>query len=256
MIWVPPKRALALPRHLRASPEKQRGFLLNPFRFGGSGDPNFSSVVSLLHMDGTDGSTTFTDQTGKTWTAGGNGQLDTAEKQFGTASYLSDGSGDFASTPNSSDWNFGSSAFTVECWARRNSTFVVDNGLVGWTDGTNNYNWVLSVVGSNYRGAFYFVDTLGNQTFAQGPAGEVITTTGFKHVAAYRISNTIYVAVNGVVASTALTGSVQTTAYTLRIGRWQSQTWNGWIDEIRVTKGVARYGASNFTPPSAAFPDS
>lgn len=40
-------------------------------------------TVVLLHMNGTDASTTFTDESGKTWTAGGNAQIDTAQSKFG-----------------------------------------------------------------------------------------------------------------------------------------------------------------------------
>jgi hypothetical protein len=44
---------------------------------------------------------------------------------------------------------------------------------------------------------------------------------------------------------------------TLAIGGFlqgQPSMWNGWIDEFRVTKGAALY-TSNFTPPTAPFPD-
>jgi hypothetical protein len=45
-------------------------------------------TVALLHMNGADTSTTFTDEAGTAWTAAGNAQIDTAQKVFGTASGL------------------------------------------------------------------------------------------------------------------------------------------------------------------------
>jgi hypothetical protein len=73
---------------------RQRGFLLNPFRFGGA-PPAFANVLFLENNQGTDGSTSFTDATGnQTLTALGNAQIDTSEFIFGNSSALFDGTGD------------------------------------------------------------------------------------------------------------------------------------------------------------------
>ena len=72
---------------------------------------------SLLHMDGTDASTTFTDESGKTWTRGGDAQIDTASYKFGGASGLFDGTTDRLSVPDSSDFNL-AGGFTCDCWIR------------------------------------------------------------------------------------------------------------------------------------------
>src|SRR5690554_1699309 len=86
-------------------------------------DPYFASVVLLLHGDGTDGSTTITDNSGSAHspTVNGNSQIDTAESQFGGASVLFDGSGDYLEYADSADWDFGTGDFTVEFWMRRNA---------------------------------------------------------------------------------------------------------------------------------------
>ena len=60
-----------------------------------------SYTKALLHMDGADGSTTFIDESGKTWTRAGNAQIDTSQYKFGGASGLFDGSGDWVDTPGS-----------------------------------------------------------------------------------------------------------------------------------------------------------
>ena len=68
----------------------------------------------LIHCDGADASTTFTDESGKTITTVGNAQVDTAYKVFGTGSLLLDGTGDALTLDDSEDWNFGSGDFTVD----------------------------------------------------------------------------------------------------------------------------------------------
>ena len=73
----------------------------------------------LLHCDGADGSTTFIDSaTGKTITASGNAQIDTAQYKFGGASGLFDGTNDFLYTPNHADFTFGTGDFTIDFWVR------------------------------------------------------------------------------------------------------------------------------------------
>jgi hypothetical protein len=83
-------------------------------------DPNFASVVLLVGFDGSDGSTTFTDESGAAHalTAVGNVQVDTAQSKFGGASGLFDGAGDAITAADSAAWHFGTGDFTVEAWVR------------------------------------------------------------------------------------------------------------------------------------------
>ena len=75
----------------------------------------------LLYFEGTDASTTFTDQTGKTVTPSGNAQIDTAQKRWGTSSGLFDGTGDYLTvTDANNDLDIGTSDFTIESWVRFN----------------------------------------------------------------------------------------------------------------------------------------
>src|SRR3990167_5725818 len=79
---------------------------------GGSAWDSYTQL--LLHCDGVDAATTFTDEIGKAVTANGNAQIDTAQKKFGTASGLFDGTGDYLSLADSDDWNFGAGDFTID----------------------------------------------------------------------------------------------------------------------------------------------
>src|SRR3990167_7740340 len=79
-------------------------------------DPDDTSL--MLHMDGADASTTFTDETGKTVTANGNAQIDTAQSKFGGAAALFDGAGDYLTVSGSADWDLGTGDFTIDFWFR------------------------------------------------------------------------------------------------------------------------------------------
>jgi len=233
--------------------KKQGGFLLNPWRFasgggGGGNDPDFNSVVSLLHFDGTDGSTTFTDVKGLSWTASGAAQIDTSQSKFGTSAVLFDGTDDQIST-SGTGFEFGAGDFTIECWVR----FSTVSGL----------QFLMSTSGSPYIWIEINNTSAGKMTaYIHGTnrsSTNDINANQWYHVAISRASGAAKFFLDGVQQGT----DVSTSAGPAGSLRWggasglagSSSFLNGWIDEARVTKGVARYTA-NFTPPTAAFPDS
>lgn len=239
---------------------RQRGFLLNPYRFGPPKDPNYSSVSLLLHMDGTDGSTSFTDNSPspRTMTVGGNAQVDTAQSKFGGASLLLDGSGDYLTTPANAVFNLGSGAFTIEGWIRFASGGV-RGVIVGQADAG----------GADASLSFYVERTASNQIrgvcFASGtPFGSVTGTTTLAvdtwyHFAYVRSGNNFNIYLNGVSDASTVTSSssVSSSAYNLSVGRlgaFNGLYLNGWLDDLRITKGVARY-TGTFPVPTAAFPN-
>lgn len=104
-------------------------------------DPLFASVALLLHMDGTNGSTTFTDSSGtpKTVTANGNAQLSTSAPIFGSASGSFDGTGDFLEAGVAADWTAlhdGTTAWTIDIQTAL-TNFSVERALVDTTAGTS-----------------------------------------------------------------------------------------------------------------------
>lgn len=224
----------------------------------GPADPHWANVVSLLHFDGADASTTFTDEAGNTWTAHGNAQIDTAQSMFGGASGLFDGTGDYLSSTFASGLPL-SEVFTLEGYARFNS-LASDGGLIFLGNIASNDNRVQIDVRSNGSSAFFAalpaaVDQWNivapNGTFTVGP---------WYHVAAVKNGTSAVLYVDG--NSVASTGSAGTTpntgstAYLATARRSNAQrVHNGWLDEWRITDGVARY-TSNFTPPTAPFPNS
>ncbi len=218
-----------------------------------------SYTKALLHMDGSDASTTFTDESGKTWTANGNAQIDTAQSKFGGASGLFDGTGDYVDTPDSADFDFGSGDFTIDLWIKRGA-----DGVTQYFAGQGNSSATISTtsfqcgVESTNKLAFYFMWGAGGADYSGCISTTSITVaSGWVHVAFVRNGNTFTQYINGTADGTInLTGkTMNNSAYKFafgRIGEYASNTWNGWLDEIRVSKGIARWTA-NFTPPTSAY---
>lgn len=224
-------------------------------------DPNFSDVVLLCHFDGVDATTAFSDASNaaRTLTAQGNAQVDTAQSKFGGASVLLDGSGDWIEAAGSIDFTRLPGQFTVELFVRIHSN-VANSAFVGsWANNNlfSGSNWFLYTVGGTLR----FRISSGAAGFdCDAPWTPTVDT--WYHVAADRdASNVIRTYVNGVRMGKATVTAVPggTTSTALKIGRISDTSntfdFNGWIDELRITKGVARYATdAGFTPPSVPFP--
>lgn len=227
----------------------------------GTPDPHYASVVALLHFDGTNGSATFTDETGKTWTRSGNAAISTAQQKYGNASGSFDGSGDFITVPNSSDFDFGSGDFTIEAWiypftepaaSTYRGIFCKRNA-----SGDNSFTFFLSRDGGTPSVRGMFTAAVGGAQISAESAMPPINE--WSHVAVVRNGNMLQCFTNGV-GGTAMdvgAGAIRVTTITPAIGRMSLTAsikgdFDGYIDEVRVTKGVARY-TSDFTPPDAAF---
>ena len=213
-------------------------------------------VKALLHMNGADGSTTFTDETGRTWTANGSAQIDTAQYKFGGASGYFDGAGDYLDTPDSADFDVGSSDFTVDCWVYRNTdgSRQVICGQVDSTGGNANISFFLEMTASDtLHGAIASGTTLYEAT----STGTITADSTWHHVAFVRDGNTLRLFIDGTADGTAdVTGvTANDSAYKMAIGRlgeYDGIYWNGWIDEFRFSNGIARW-TTNFTPPTSEY---
>ena len=226
-----------------------------------TGDSNWSSVVTLIHFDGVNASTSFHDSSlsGHTIAESFGGQIGTAEAAFGTASadfVTNHGSGPcIRVSPNGgSDFQFGSGTFTIECWVyptTSNNGWIMQTGVGGSGVGA----WGLAYNSSTPALTFTYSTDGSTNTNISGTCTLGLNT--WTHVAADYDGTTLRVYASGsVVASGSLSGALYATTQELAIGNdnhTDSGPWNGYIDEMRVTKGVARY-AGGFTPPTAAFP--
>lgn len=221
--------------------------IVNPYRFASSGgDPDFGSVGALLHFDGTHGSTSFPDVKGNTWTPNAC-TVTTAESKFGGASGDFTANGARLEAANASWFDYGSSDFTIECWAKKGSGASGDEHLFD--------AWANRLLFRYRNGApQLFVNSIGSPLLS---FSATISSSAFVHIAVVRFGNVWTVYFDGVSqASTTASGTIGSTSETFVIGNSAAagDTFGGYIDEFRSTK-VARYTA-NFTPPTSAFPDS
>lgn len=224
---------------------------------GGGGDPAIGNVVLLLHMNGTDASTTFTDVKGHTFTVFG-AEIDTAQSKFGGAAGLFDGTGDWIDTPDSADWTLGTSNFTIEMWARFNALGVQSVLCAQCNNAVSNATTSFLIRKDSNNTILAFVGEGGTTPGLCGSVGTV-TTGQWYHLAYVRNGISFKLYIDGTEDGNYSSGNptVNDSAYKLSIGRpgeAAGNYFNGWIDDFRFTVGTARYTA-NFTPPAAEFPD-
>jgi len=197
---------------------------------------------------------------GKAITAVGNAQLDTAQSKFEGASGLFDGSGDYLSAADSDDWNFGAGDFTIDFWVRFNAlTNSANYGFVGQQNG-----------GSAEQGFYWYFThyaTYDDVYFRWRATDAVRVGYNWKpvfaintwyHLVAVRDGTNFNIYLNGVSQSLTTENAIGTRTLenndgVLTIAREANGfELNGWLDELRVSKGIARW-TSNFTPPASAY---
>lgn len=219
------------------------------------GDAHFDEVSLLLHFDGANGSTTFTDSSPspKTVTVYGNTKISAAQSKFGGSSGYFDGNVDFLSAADSVDWDFGGYDFSVETWCLFLSHTTTQTLVGNYQTANGTIGWALQ----------YRSDTAGLR-FGYGDAALIdvpwtpVDGTWY-HIAAAREGNALRVFVNGallktVTNSTNISGSTAPLLIGCLYYTSNIQFFNGHLDDLRITKGVARYAAS-FTPPAAPHYD-
>jgi len=182
----------------------------------------------------------------------GNAQISTAQSKFGGSSMSFDGTGDYLTlTANPTNFAFGTGDFTIEMWLYTNS---VSNSVFydGRPAGTNGaYPMLYFISGFLY----YWVN--GANVIASGTA--VLSTSTWYHIALCRSGTNTKLFLDGVQIGSTYTDSNNylNTGNRPWIGVNANSTntsyLNGYIDDLRITKGYARY-TTNFTPPTSAFP--
>lgn len=218
-------------------------------------DASYSNVSLLLKFESINGAQAFVDggPRPKVLLASGNAQVSTTNPRFGLGCGLFDGAGDFIVSNNDADYDLSSTPFTIEWFMRPTSIGTVQN-LVGkrLTTGFGPYSIFMDAAGRinarfSTNGSAWQINLIGTS---------VISTTEYTHVAVTRVGNVFTLYINGVEeASASTTGALTVNSQPLYIGATSAggDAYNGRLDELRITKNVARYTA-NFTPPAAEFP--
>lgn len=225
---------------------------------------NDSFTKILLTTDGSNGSTTFTDSnvggSAHTWTAGGNAQISTAQSKFGGASGLFDGTSDFVTTPDSADYTLGAGDWTFDCWFYRSGGDGTRRFFFGQaTTGNSGITIGGELDASNVLHCIVSTDGTG-ATITSVTGTTAITAVGWHHLAFLRTGNILRMFLDGAQegGDVGFASAVHDSAAGLwsigSLGGLTTLTWNGHIDEARLSVGVARWTA-NFTPPGSAYVD-
>lgn len=187
----------------------------------------------------------------------GNAQISTSVKKFGTGSMAFDGSGDRLILPANAENRINTTGnFTIELWAYFNST-ASNQQLFSWDNGIAT-GYVTTMFTSSAGNLAYYLSSNGSSwNIATNVAMGSFSANTWYHLALVRNGSTFTPYINGV-AGTSTTSSATLATSTLPLvigdGGGAASPVNGYIDDFRITKGVARYTA-NFTPPTAAFPN-
>jgi hypothetical protein len=205
------------------------------------GTTNYNSV---LLVNGTNGG--IVDQHGSVvLETVGNTQLNTSVKKYNNSSLYFDGTGDYLTMPSNQLMNFGTGDFTVEAWVYPNSL---------------SSDWF--IISASGTGGFFFgfssTSTIGYGWGRAGTAWDyrvasTATAGTWQHVAVTRSGTSMRLFVNGTqvgVTQTISTAYDMSTTSTTVGSQGANYYLNGYVDDLRVTKGYARY-TGNFTPPTA-----
>ena len=221
-------------------------------------DPYFNDVISLLPLDGAAGSTAIIDKKGLTWTAKGAAQISTTQSKWGGASAVFGGkSADYIVGASAADTNLGG-VFTAELWFYLRSNTGYGAALIGQAgsgQGEDNFLGVdISGVVNYYRGA-------------SQPGGELnmlgstqVTLNAWHHIALCFDGHYAYLFLDGHLEDKSANTNAWANSSAMRLGNQTvggyeqyASFLDGFIDDVRLTSGFARYTAS-FTVPAAPFP--
>lgn len=226
---------------------------------GGGGDPSFSNVKLLMGFNGANNATSgpgFTDESSAAHGAAtrfGNAKIDNTQSVFGGTSLNLDGLSRI-SFADSGDWDFSNQPFTIECRVR--------------VTGVSGLQVIVAQWDANVAFLLYLNGATLNFQFATGSGGTGATTITGGTIAA-NTWYTVCIDFNGtkyrlyldgvMIASSTAAGTIFNAPENLAIGANSAGGFvlTGWIDELRITKGVARYASdSGYTIATVEFPRS
>jgi len=188
----------------------------------------------------------------------GTAKISTVQSKFGGSSMAFDGSSSSSlAVPftRNLDLSTGAPDWTLECWGYvnnfTNSPYFFNKGGVAATYYTN---YSFSMTGDTNSGTVYC--TLGNNSGETSYTFGTCLVNRWYHFAATRKGNTIRTFLDGILVTTSsITTTMTDNGEGLFVGMLKNLTTNvlnGYVNDLRITKGYARY-LTNFTPPTSLF---
>lgn len=210
--------------------------------------PNPGNVKLQVPFIGANGSTVFTDLTGKTITRVGTPIISTARTAGSGSSGLFNGAGDYLTVPGSADWAFGTGDWTVEGFV-----YTADTGPTQYLAGTmhsndGNASWAIRL----RAGLLEMTSWLT----VWGTASVSVSANAFHHWAVSRSGNNLYLAADGNILAAASVAAMDLTSqnalWLAHVGDGPTYL-NGNLEAVRVTKGQGLYTAA-YAVPSLPLP--
>lgn len=216
-------------------------------------DPYWSNVSLLLAMDGSNGSTTFTDSSNNAFavTVTGDAQVSTAQSKFGESG-LFDGTGDRLEVSSNAAFAFGTGDFTVELFFRLTSIKTAAQGFVN-VNTSGGFSFYYNGSDGFFGGANSF--RVSNRSSNLITQSQALSTGVWYHAAVSRAGGTMRLFLDGAQIAS-VSNTTNFAQGVLQIGGTSDgSTWtiDGHLDDLRITKGVGRYTQA-FTAPVAAHP--
>ena len=224
----------------------------------GTYDPYGDYVSLLMHMDGANDSTTFVDSSlyNRNITVNGPAKLSSSQSMFGGTSAVFNADTSYLRVASGPDFAFPSD-FTIECWVYFTNSSRGYQGIIGAHNGNDQTGWVLYLENNNN---LTFQTSAGSSWGGSISSGETVTPDVWHHIAVSRSGSSLRIFVDGTLKATATNSVNVASASYIDIGDYTclnqsgyNFTMSGYIDDLRITKGLARY-TSNFSIPTEAFP--
>lgn len=219
---------------------------------------NDQYTTLLLHCNGTDGSTVISDdsiggQNGNATVYSG-AQLSTEEKKFGISSLELDGTDDYITFTDANDWSFGTGDWTADLWVYLTDDEYANNLVFGG----DLASWLIFIRATDpYANIISIYSSTNVEIMFDMP--EAITFNAWHHLAGSRYGNELMAFWDGEKCdvtsgySSDVTGIDYNHDPVLEIGIYEGGwAFKGYMDEIRISKGIARW-TDDFTPPTGPY---
>jgi hypothetical protein len=212
-------------------------------------DPYYDKVSLLLPMTGSNNSTIIVDDSKHNHNVSlvGNVKVVSSESWFGNGSVVFDGTSDNLVIQNNSVFDLTNQDWTIEAWIKPTGDWSKYNTIIskrgnGGGEGTDG-DWQL-YLRQNSGVLCFYPGTIGGQE-----SGSVPLVNIWNHVAAVRNGKIITLYLNGISVLSFVADTLYTANRKIYVGGWPAgnEYFNGNMNDVRVTKGVARY-TSNFDP--------
>ncbi len=247
----------------------------------GLGDYYWNNTKLLIQSEAANLSTSFSDSSMSNHSVSGSGGIlhSTNIFKYGTSSIYADTSGDYLAVGNHSDFTLGENPFTIEFWTYLNSYSISGSPVISKgdekTEGTASFDISIAGVNEGAPGSSGVHETgkiqIGQLTETNNVhfySNEGLNTGEWYHIAVVREglgADQMKLYINGVLDTFwTKTNAVQENAHPLIIGAKKAygnvpatgtSGLDGFLEDIRITNGTARYTENSFVPPTGALPN-